>query len=80
VVLDELFAEARRRGTPAVVGRVSPRLTRALWERPCQLLRETRHLVHASRPELLDALLRGDGLITGLEGEEWMGHHLDPLP
>jgi hypothetical protein len=78
-VLDHLFAEAERRGTPAVRGRVETQLLPALWERPCLLLRETRDLVHTRDPALLDAIRLGDAVVTPMDGEAWMGHHLDPL-
>jgi hypothetical protein len=79
-VLDHLFAEAREHGTPAVRGRLEPQLLPALWERPCLLLRETRDLVHTHDPALLDAIRLGEAVFTPMDGEAWMGSHLDPLP
>jgi hypothetical protein len=78
LVLDHLFAEAEEHGTPAVRGRVEPHLLPALWERPCLLLRETRDLAHSHDPALLDAIRLGDALLSPMDGEAWMGHHLDP--
>jgi hypothetical protein len=36
-------------------------------------------LVHARDPDLLYAVQSGRALLTRLEGEWWMGHHLLPL-
>jgi hypothetical protein len=79
-VLDHLFAEASEHGTPAVRGRLETGLLPALWERPCLLLRETRDLVHTHDPALLDAIRLGEAVFTPMDGEAWMGSHLDPLP
>jgi len=80
IVLDHLFGEASRYGTPAVRGRLESWLLPALWERPCLLLRETRDLVHTRDPQLLEPIRLGEALFTPMDGEAWMGHHLDPVP
>jgi hypothetical protein len=55
-----------------VYGRVEPRLVGPLSERRT-LLRfgDGRMLVQARRDELVDAILRGDALLTRLDGEWW---------
>ena len=64
----------------AVQGRVEPHLLERLPER--------RAVFHKSgylradprpRPELLHAIQSGRALLTRLEGEWWMGHHLLPF-
>ena len=80
VVLDHLFDEAARCGTPAVRGRLESWLLPALWERPCLLLRETRDLAHSRDPQLLEPIRLGEALFTPMDGEAWMGHHLNPVP
>ena len=36
-------------------------------------------LIHARDPEVLHAVQAGRALLTRLEGEWWMGHHLEPF-
>jgi hypothetical protein len=75
-VLDQLVWEAARSGSTAVRGRVEPRLLPFLRDRRCLLHPSEWALVHGRDPELLRALAFGHALLTRLEGEWWMGHHL----
>jgi hypothetical protein len=79
-LLDHLLDDAYRRGACAVQGRVQGHLLRALTERRCLLHRAGYlALVHARDAELLHAIQSGRALLTRLEGEWWMGHHLEPF-
>jgi hypothetical protein len=77
-VLGHLFAHAWRRGAAAVQGRVEPNLLPDL-ARHRSILRypDALPLVHARRPELLQATHSGRAFLTRLEGEWWMAFHLD---
>ena len=79
-VLDRLFEDAWRRGVTALQGRLEPRLFEPLFERRCLLRYGERALAHSREPEIVSALALGDGMLTRMDGEWWMGHHLDPLP
>ena len=37
-------------------------------------------MVKAADPEVLEALSEGRAMLSRLDGEWWMGHHLTPLP
>jgi hypothetical protein len=75
-VLDQLVWEAAQNGSTAVRGRVEPRLLPLLRDGRSFLRRSEWALVHARDPALLSALAFGQALLTRLEGEWWMGHHL----
>jgi hypothetical protein len=75
-VLDQLVWEAARTGSTAVRGRVEPRLLPLLRDGRSFLRRSEWALVHAHDPALLSAVAFGQALLTRLEGEWWMGHHL----
>jgi hypothetical protein len=79
-VLDHLFADAHAGGSVAVQGRLEAHLREPLSERRC-FFRSTgnRSLVHSRDPELPNAIEHGRSLIGRLEGEWWMGHHLEPF-
>jgi hypothetical protein len=79
MVLDHLVWQAAQAGSAAVSGRVEPHLLAELRERRCLLRRTEWALVHGD-PALLSAMAYGEGLVTRLDGEWWMGHHLTPLP
>lgn len=72
-VLRQLFRHAWRGGAAAVRGRADVRWMEAAdaagcrWERLGEGM-----IVHARRPELLAAFLRGDPVLGGLDGEWWM--------
>jgi hypothetical protein len=77
LVIDQLLQEARSLGVSAVRGRLEPRLVYPLSERTPVLRYATGALVHSHDPELLRAIRVGDALLTRMEGEWWMGHHLE---
>lgn len=74
-VLDHLFSHAYRRGSVAVSGQLDPRLLPELGARHCLFDRGdgSWFLAHSRRRELLDAIHRGDALLTRLEVEWWIG-------
>jgi hypothetical protein len=71
LVLDELDRRARALGAVGVFGRLEPHLVSPLTQRKA-LLRfgRGRMLVHGNR-DIADAILRGDALLTRLDGEWW---------
>jgi hypothetical protein len=75
-VIANLLGYARQAGAAAVQGRLEPHLypfVRSKWS----LFRRTEWaLVHTADPELLAAIGFGGALLTRLDGEWWMGHHL----
>jgi hypothetical protein len=77
VVLDHLLHDAWSRGACAIQGRVEAHLLDALASRRC-LLHASGYLtlIHSRDEELLHAIQSGEALLTRLEGEWWMGHHL----
>jgi hypothetical protein len=76
-VLDHLFREAEQAGAAALQGRVEPHTYPALSTRRCLFRRTEWALVRSDRTDVLAALGFGDALVTRMEGEWWMGHHLD---
>jgi hypothetical protein len=79
-VLDALLHDAFAEGACAAQGRLEGHLSRALAERRCLLHRAGYlALIHAREPEVLHAVQAGRALLTRLEGEWWMGHHLEPF-
>jgi GNAT superfamily N-acetyltransferase len=79
-VLDCLFTDAWQRGVTALQGRLEPPLFEPLLERRCLLRWAERALAHSRDPEIAAAVAAGDAMLTRMDGEWWMGHHLDPLP
>jgi hypothetical protein len=79
-VLDHLFADAYAGGSIAVQGRLEPHLREPLTARRC-LFRSTgnRSLIHSGDMEIANAVAFGHSLVGRLEGEWWMGHHLEPF-
>jgi hypothetical protein len=78
-VLDHLFREAALRGAAAVRGRLERRLLPALSVRT-RLLRYTGSaLAHSRSHEIMHVLRSSSSLLTRLDGEWWMGHHLEPF-
>jgi hypothetical protein len=79
-ILDDLFRDAHALGSAAVQGRVEPHLRAALAERRCLFHRAGYlALIHSRNEQLLHAVHAGRALLTRMEGEWWMGHHLLPL-
>lgn len=73
VVLDQLFHHAWQRGLVAIAGRLEPTFTEELHARRCAFTRDGPWvLVHARRPDVLNALERGDAFFSRLDGEWWM--------
>lgn len=79
-VLDHLFHEAEQGGAAALQGRLEPRLMAPLATRR-SLLHSSGYLalVHARDPEILATIASSRSLFTRMEGEFWMGHHLQPF-
>lgn len=72
-VLRQLFRHAWRSGAAAVRGRAEAPWLEAVAAAGCQWERLGEGMiVHARRPELLAAFLRGDAVLGGLDGEWWM--------
>jgi hypothetical protein len=71
-VLTQLLHRASARGATGVYGRVEPRLVGPLSVgRSFLRFSEGRMLVSARDPELANAVIRGDALLTRLDGEWW---------
>lgn len=79
-VLDALFDEAGRRGVSALQGRLEPALFEPLSVRRCLLRHGERALAHSRDPAVVSAVARGETILSRMEGEWWMGHHLEPVP
>lgn len=75
LVLDHLFWHAARGGAVAVQGRLEPPLL-GLLERRCLLHRTQWALVHCQDQSILGLLGSPKALLTRLDAEWWMGHHL----
>ncbi|MGH8907637.1 MAG: hypothetical protein ACRD0K_14220 [Egibacteraceae bacterium] len=78
-VIDHLFHHAWRSGATALRGRCEPLLFTPLRQRHCHLRHDALVLVHSRDASLVHAVLTGDGLVTRMEGEWWMGHHIEPF-
>ena len=78
-VLDDLFAHAGRSGAALLRGRLEPLLVDALGRRRCVFRYNGGALVHSRDPEILRAIAAGEALLTRLDGEWWMGHHIEPF-
>lgn len=76
LVLDWLFHDAAQAGATAVQGRVDPFLYPHLRERRCLLSGTGWALLHTQDPSLTAAIVSGKALLTRLDGEWWMGHHV----
>ena len=70
-MIESLLAHAYRHGSVAVRGRAHPRLMNALLRRGAVFFHRSATVVHSADGELLDAVLSGDALVTGLAGEAW---------
>ena len=73
--LDHLLYHAWQRGAVAVSGQLDPSEIQAFWGRSCVFHHDGASwvLVHARRPDVLEAIHRGDAFMTRLEGEWWIG-------
>ncbi|HEY6854576.1 MAG TPA: GNAT family N-acetyltransferase [Gemmatimonadales bacterium] len=73
LVLGHLLEDARRRGAIAVAGRLEPAWLPELAALGCALRDEGPWVLHHSRrPELTDAIERGDAFLSRLDGEWWL--------
>jgi hypothetical protein len=79
VVLDHLFREAAHRSASAVRGRLERRLLPALSVRARFLRYTGGALAHSRSAEIMHAVRSSDSLLTRMDGEWWMGHHLEPF-
>jgi hypothetical protein len=75
-VIANLVGYARQAGSAAVQGRLEPHLYPVVRSRWSLFRRTEWALVHTADPELLAAIGFGGALLTRLDGEWWMGHHL----
>jgi hypothetical protein len=78
-VLDCLFADAWESGVGALEGRLDDPLYEPLARRRCVLRPGERALYHARDSEVLAAISLGGSALSRLDGEWWMGHHLEPF-
>ena len=69
LVLGELLADARRRGTRVLAGRLEPHLEKPLRERMAAIGLARRPVLHARDPELRAELTTGSALLTRLDSE-----------
>jgi hypothetical protein len=79
VVLDHLFREAAERGASAVRGRLERRLLPALSVRARFLRYAGGALAHSRSAEIMRVVRSSNSLLTRMDGEWWMGHHLEPF-
>jgi hypothetical protein len=79
-VVDNLFQDAWANGAAGLQGRVEAHLRVPLSRRRCAFYGSgSLALIHSREPELLHAIQSGRALLTRMEGEWWMGHHLQPF-
>lgn len=78
-VVDDLFGHARRHGAALLRGRLEPTLVEALGGRRCAFRFNGAALIQARDREILRAIHSGEALLTRMDGEWWMGHHLEPF-
>ncbi len=69
LVLGELLAEARRRGSRVLAGRFEPHLGKPLRERMAAIGLARQPVIHAKDPELRAQLATGSALLTRLDSE-----------
>jgi hypothetical protein len=75
-VLDDLLAHAWTGRSAAVRGRVEPHLLEPLARRRCLMHYGGMALVHSAQPEILGAIGSGRSILSRIDGEWWMGHHV----
>lgn len=76
LVLDHLFWHAASGGAAAVQGRVEAELLGPLRARRCLLSGTEWALVHCEDQKVLGLLGSAQAMLTRLDGEWWMGHHV----
>lgn len=70
-IVDCLFDDAQRAGLAGLRGRVTPQIVEPLLTRSCVFLHRASTVIHTARAELMQAIVTGDALMTGLAGESW---------
>lgn len=70
-VLDLMFAHALDNGAVGLRGRSSPEVIEAATGRSMLMATISSTVIHAKDPEIAQAFLSGDGMLTGLAGERW---------
>ncbi len=70
-VVDDLIADAARRGAVGMRGRTQPEFADVLLRRRAIFVHAASTVVHSKRSDLLAVITRGDALITGFAGESW---------
>ncbi len=78
-VVDDLFGHAKANDAALLRGRLEAPLLEALGSRRCFFRFNGAALVHAHDPDVVRAIAAGEALLTRMEGEWWMGHHLEPF-
>lgn len=71
-VVDHLADDAFRHGGAALLGRLEPRLLGELRDPLCIMRQAPWVLVHSRSAAVLDAIARGDAILSRMEGEWWM--------
>jgi len=75
-VLDHLLHHAFTHGAAALRGRLEPRLLEPLAARHCLMRFTGEALLHSSNEDIVGAIGAGESLLSRLDGEWWMGHHV----
>jgi hypothetical protein len=78
-VLDYLFADAWDCGADALEGRLEQALYEPLSSRRCWVHYGARVLFHSHDRDVLAAISLGKSALSRLDGEYWMGHHIEPF-
>jgi hypothetical protein len=68
-------------GVAALTGQSDPSLLEALSQRSrrCFLHLSANFLLYSRDPAVINPILQGQAMITRMDGERWMGHHLEPF-
>jgi hypothetical protein len=79
-VVGDLLRDAWSRGAAGLQGRFEPHLREPLAKRRAVFhSAASLALIHSRNIDLLHAVQSGRALLTRLDGEWWMGHHLEPF-
>lgn len=76
-LLQHLLHHAWQSGAVILRGRLEPQLFDPIREGRFYLHNEAGVLVHSRDMSIINAILRGDALLTRMDGEWWMGHHIE---
>lgn len=77
-VFDHLLHDAHRHGVGLLTGQMESALFEPVMQRRCFLHPVLNFLVESRDPELLSTVVVGDAMISGIEGEWWMGYEVEP--